>query len=158
MNNEFVWTLKVDGEDCIWKCVVTDTECITYEGDKECKHLKITNPQKKRGVLQIDTVTTVYGEMIPFQLENGVPYLKIGGKWKLSVTSFEERKRTQLKTFKLTSLVQLGIGAVACIACLIRWIAQGSMGNWFIVLIIGSIAVVAGAYQYYDINRSAKEM
>ena len=70
---EFVWNLDIDGQEKVWKCLVTEKECVTFEGDVECKHLKVMNPVRQEKILQIDTVTTVYGKQTPFQLENGIP-------------------------------------------------------------------------------------
>ena len=158
MNNEFIWTLKVDEEEHIFKCVVLENECVTYEDDVEHKHLKITNPVKKQNVLQIDTVTSVFGEQMPFQLENGVPYLQIDGKWKMSATSYAARQEKRIKDQKLIALLQLGIGAACCIACLIRYLIQSTMGSWFILLIIGSIMIVTGIAQYVDLRNVEKEL
>ena len=36
---EHIWYLEVDGEEKIFKCLVTETECITFLGDVEHKHL-----------------------------------------------------------------------------------------------------------------------
>ena len=158
MAKEYIWTLKVEGEERVWKCVVHENECVTYEGDQESKHLKITNPTKKVGVLQIDTVTAVYGEMYPFQLENGEPYLMIDGKWKRSVTGHEERVHKFIRNQKITALMQIVIGIIACLACLIRYLIQNTMGNWFIALIIGSIIIVTGTAQLIDVRNAEKEI
>ena len=90
--NEHIFRLDYDGVIKIWKCVVGEDEVVTYEGDKECKHLKIMNKERAPQVLQIDTVTAIYGEQIPFQLENGFPFLKLQGEW-VSSDTFDVAKR-----------------------------------------------------------------
>lgn len=158
MSKEFVWDIDVDGEIKVWKCVVHETEVVTYEGDEEKKHLKITNPESKQGVLQIDTVTRVYDEECPFQLEKGVPYIKLDGRWTMSSTTFEDRKQKLLKTHKITAYVQLGLGLVMGAACLVRYLLQGTMGNWWFLLVLGSIVAVSGFVQYGTIKSQLAEL
>ena len=55
MGKEFIWKIDVDGETKEWKCVLEDTEVITYEEGTESGRLAITNPEVKQHVLQIDT-------------------------------------------------------------------------------------------------------
>ncbi len=141
---EYIWYLDVDNEDKIFKCVVTDTECITYEDDREHKHLKITNPVRKNNVLQIDTVTAIYGQQIPFQLENGVPYIKIGGSWQMSETNRQERIAQGIRVNKLSSWIEIGAGAVLSLALLAKYFLTGSMGQWWILCIMGVMLIFAG--------------
>lgn len=158
MNNEFIWNLSVDGENKIYKCVVKEDEVITYEGDTECKHLKITNKEKKQNVLQIDTVTVIYGMECPFQLENGVPYIKLGGKWTMSETTFEARKKKLIQIHKISAYVQVALGIAMGLACLIRYLVMGSMGSWWFLIILGSIMAITGVVQYKEIQTQMKEL
>lgn len=158
MSKEFVWNLDFDGEEKVWKCIVHDDEVVTYEGDTEMKHLKITNPEKKQHVLQIDTVTVVYGHECPFQLENGIPYIKFGDRWTMSATTFEERKQKLIKNHKVNAFVQLGIGAAMGLACLIRYLVEGSMGNWWFMLVLGSVMAATGVLQYKELKSQLAEL
>lgn len=158
MSKEFVWNIDFDGEEKIWKCIVHENEVVTYEGEEERKHLKITNPESKQGVLQIDTVTKVYDLEVPFQLERGIPYIKLGNQWTMSGTTFEERKQKLIKTHKINAFIQLGIGAAMGLACLIRYLMEGSMGNWWFMLILGSIMAVTGFMQYKDLKSQLAEL
>ncbi len=141
---EYVWILDMDNEDKIFKCVVKDNEVVTYEGDKEHKHLKITNPVRKNKVLQIDTVTSVYGQQIPFQLENGVPYLQIDGKWHMSETNRQERIQQGIRVNKLSSWIEIGAGAVIAVATMIPYFVNGTLSDYWILSIMGVMLIFAG--------------
>ncbi len=141
---EYVWVLDIDNEDKIFKCLVTDTECITYEGDREHKHLKVMNPVRKNKVLQIDTVTSIYGQQIPFQLENGVPYIKIGNSWQMSETNRQERIAQGTRVNKLSSWIEIGAGAVMAGGLLAKYFLTGDMGQWWILSVMGVMLIFAG--------------
>ena len=118
-SNEHIFSIDYDGVIKKWKCVVLEDEVVTYEGDKECKHLKIMNKERAPQVLQIDTVTSIYGEMIPFQLENGFPFIKLEGEWVPSDTFAVARRDAQVKMYRRNSMQQIAIGIVMLLALLI---------------------------------------
>lgn len=156
MSKEFIWNLTVGDEKKVWKCVVHEDEVVTYEDEMECNHLKITNPEVKQGVLQIDTVTKVYGEEVRFQLEKNIPYINLDGKWSMSKTTFEDRKAKLVKDQKLAFILLISIGVVACLACLIRWLVQGTMGDWWFLLVLGSIMIATAYIQRYEAKTQLK--
>lgn len=139
---EFVWTLELDGEEKIWKCVVGDTECVTYEGDVEKKHLKIMNPERKQKVLQIDTTTVVYGRQTPFQLENGVPYIQIDGEWIKSDTSIEDRLNATIQMHVRTSHWQVAAGLALFAVALARQLITGE-GDWWMLTVFGTFCILS---------------
>ena len=77
VNKEYIWTLDVDNDIHEYKVLLCEDECITYEDGVECKRLKIMNKTQMQGVLQIDCQTKVFDEITDFQLENGIPYIKL---------------------------------------------------------------------------------
>lgn len=158
MSKEFVWNLEIEGEEKIFKCVVHENEVVTYEGDVEKKHLKITNPESKQGVLQIDTVTAVYGMEVPFQLERNIPYIKWGKQWLMSATTFEERKQKIIKNHKLSAYLQVALCIALCLACLIRYLVVGEVGNWWFLIVLGTIMGATGLIQYKDIKSQLAEL
>lgn len=139
---EFVWTLELDGEEKIWKCVVGDTEYVTYEGDVEKKHLKIMNPERKQKVLQIDTTTVVYGRQTPFQLENGVPYIQIDGEWIKSDTSIEDRLNATIQMHVRTSHWQVAAGLALFAVALARQLITGE-GDWWMLTVFGTFCILS---------------
>ena len=139
---EFVWTLELDGEEKIWRCVVGDTECVTYEGDVEKKHLKIMTPERKQKVLQIDTTTVVYGRQTPFQLENGVPYIQIDGEWIKSDTSIEDRLNATIHMHVRTSHWQVAAGLALFAVALARQLITGE-GDWWMLTVFGTFCILS---------------
>lgn len=158
MSKEFIFNLVVEDEDVVWKCVVHENEVITYEGDTECKHLKITNPEKKKGVLQIDTVTKVYDEILPFQLENGVPYVKIEGQWIMSDTTMEDRLQAKTKTLKKQSYAMFAVGVGFFVFMLGRYLITGTLGDWAAEPILGSFCIACGALQMIRLKQELEAM
>lgn len=158
MSKEFIFNLVVEDEDVVWKCVVHDDEVVTYEGDEECKHLKITNPEKKKGVLQIDTVTKVYDEILPFQLENGVPYVKIEGEWIMSDTTMEDRLQAKIKSLKKQSygMFALGLGFFVFMAG--RYLIAGTLGDWAAEPMLGSFCFACGVLQLFRLKQELDAM
>ncbi len=158
MSKEYVWHLLVGDEKKIWKCVVHEDEVVTYEGEEEKKHLKIMDHTVKQGVLQIDTVTKVYDMEVPFQLERNIPYIKLDNKWTMSATTFEERKQKIIQSHKLTAVMQIVIGCGMGIACLVKHLVTGDMGDWWFMLVLGSIIGITGIIQLNDIKKQLKEL
>lgn len=144
MSKEFVWELEIDKDFKIYKCVVTDTEVITYEGDVEKKHLKITNPVKKIGVLQIDTQTRIYGDLVPFRMENDTPYLLLEGSWIMSDTTRDERMEKAVATHRRNSIMETIVGAMMLLTSLVIYLVKGSLGSLSILAIIGVMIAFAG--------------
>ena len=134
---EYVWTLDIDGEEKIFKCLVTETEVITYEGDVEHKHLKIMNPECREGVLQIDTVTKIYDDMVEFQLERFIPYIKIDGHWKMSETTEMDRVEEAIGIHQKNSKIE-AISGIACLAIALgKKLLTGDLGDWWMLNVFG---------------------
>ena len=158
MSKEFIWNVAVDDQEKIFKVVLLENEIVTYEGDEEKKHIKITNPESKQGVLQIDTVTTVYGRECPIQLERNIPYIKMGGRWTMSVTTYEERKKKLIHTNKMAAYIQGGICILLCLVALGKWLLTGDMGNWWFMIVMGTFIGATGLLQYSSIKSQMKDL
>lgn len=158
MSKEFVWTLEVEGEEVIWKCVVHENECITYEGDVECKHLKITNHESKYGVQQIDCVTKVYDEILPFKLEKDIPYIKIDGDWLASDTTLEDRLQKQIKQVKKQALYMCGGGVLLLIVTLIMYLIEGTLGEWPMLPIMAIFCFTAAVLNMVRLKNELEAM
>lgn len=156
MNNEFIWSMEVDGTERVWKCVVTDKQCIFYEENEETGRMPIANPQKKQGVLQIDDKVTVFGKKCPFQLENGIPYVKITDRWVMSDTTMKARAHKMMYNQKVGGLVQmLGALVIAIGYYVICRFNEKMSENWF-VLIMASFFAVVGASQFFTARKELK--
>ena len=157
MGKEFVWTMTVDGEETPWICRVDESECVIIENGEETQRLKIENPQKKVGVLQIDSEVSVFGMKCDFQLENGIPYIKMEGKWKMSQTTFKERQDKYAYNQMVGGLAQGILGLVMCLAVLILYLVTGSTGKWWFVSILGSFMAVVGFSQWFALRKEVKQ-
>lgn len=144
---EYVWTLDIEGEEKIYKCLVTETEVITYEGDVEHKHLKITDPTCMEGVLQIDTKTKIYGEMIDFQLERFIPYIRLEGHWTMSETTEKDRMEEQIAIYKKQSKQETIAGIGCILVALGKQLITGDIGDWWILTVFGIFFISSALYR-----------
>lgn len=144
MSKEFIW-----GDD--FKAVLDDAVCTTYENGVVTNRLPFDTA---KGGLQLDEVIEVRGQRVPFQLENGVPYLQLDGKWVASDTTIAERKLELLESEKRSSRMLALIGvlliAFAGLMCLMR---PGSMRYWLIAALVGVAMIVNGIIQYSSVKK-----
>ena len=100
MTKEYIYKLEIYGEEVIWKCVISDDTCMTYEGDTLCETFQLDTSERKPHVIQLDTKAKVFQEVLPLQVENGMPFLKMDGKWVCSNTTDEDRLQANLRKHK----------------------------------------------------------
>lgn len=141
---EYVWELDYDGEIRIFKCVVTEDMVTTYEGDKECKHLKVMDHTCKQGVLQIDTITSIYGEQVSFQLERWIPYIKLQDGWESSDTTKQDRLDATVAGYKRNAKAEILVGTACVIITIIKALITGDMGDWYMLNVFGIFFIFAG--------------
>ena len=141
---EYVWELDYDGVTRIFKCVVTEDMVTTYEGDKECKHLKIMDHTCKQGVLQIDTITSIYGEQVSFQLERFIPYIKLQDGWESSDTTKKDRLDATVAAYKRNAKMEMISGILCIAAALIKSLVTGDLGDWYMLVVFGIFFIFAG--------------
>ncbi len=153
MSKEFIWGADVEGERSEFKVVVEDGVCLTYEGGELTNRMAYTVPQEKEE-MWIDEVIQVWGKRCRFQLDKGVPYLQMDGKWTASDTTMDERMLKIGKTQKLTGIVQFAMGLLMCLICLVIYLVNGTLGDkWWFLVIIGSVMGVTGILQYRNVKR-----
>lgn len=146
-SNEHIFSIDYDGVIKQWKCVVKEDEVVTYENGQEKKHLKITNPVCEPHVLQIDTVTSIYGEMIPFQLENNVPFIRLEGEWVPSDTFTAAKREAMVKMYQRQSKQESIIGAIMLAIALGKWAISGDMGQLWILSVFGVFFLASAMYR-----------
>ena len=134
---EYVWELEVAGVSREYKCLVTEEGVTTYEDGVEHKHLKITDATCMEGVLQIDCETKIFGELIPFQLERFIPYIKLDGRWIMSDTTKEDRLQQQIAIYKKQSKQEAIVGVAALLYILVTKLITGTMGDLWILSVFG---------------------
>lgn len=150
VNKEYVWEMIVNDETHYFKVFVGEDECITYEDDVECKHLKIMEKKQMEGLLQIDCKTKVFDEILPFQLENGIPYIKIEDeegelKWRMSDTTKEDRIWESVAIYKKQARTSILVGLAFVAFFLVRYLINGFVGEWDMSLVFGVLCFSAAA-------------
>ena len=163
VNKMYEWELEVDGQLVKWKCFVGENECITYEGDRECKRLKIMDKEQKEGLLQIDTQTRVWDEVVPFQLENGIPYIKVENdegerKWRMSDTTREDRLQHQIHKVKKEAYVAWACGIVFVLWCVIQYVIEGTLGEWPVAPVFAVFCIFTGFLNMTRLKNELTEM
>ena len=163
VNKMYQWELEVDGQTVQWKCFVGENECITYEGDRECKRLKIMDKTQAQGVLQIDCVTRVWDEIVPFQLENGVPYIKLEDangeqKWVSSDTTKEDRLQARIRQVKKEAYASWSMGVFFVLFCIGQLIVEGTLGEWPIMPTLGVLCFAAGLINMVRLKNELEQL
>ena len=142
VNKEYIWTLEVDNDIHEFKVFLGEDECITYEDGVECKRLKIMDKTQMQGVLQIDCKTKVFDEITDFQLENGIPYIKLEDdegqlKWCKSVTTKDDELQSQIRSVKKEAYFYAALGVVFFIWALLQKLITGQFDQVFMVPLMG---------------------
>lgn len=153
MSKEYIWGADVEGERTEFKVIVEDGVCLTYEGGELTNRLPYTVPEEA-DKMWIDEVIQVWGKNCRFQLDKGVPYLQMDGKWTASDTTTDERMQKIARTQKLSGVVQAVMGLALCLVCVIIYLVKaGDIGNWWFTAIVGSIMIVTGILQYRNVKK-----
>lgn len=134
---EYIWTLIIEEEEHEYKCLVTETEVITYEDGVEHKHLKVMDQTCLEGVLQIDTQTKIFGDMVEFQLERYIPYIRLEGRWVMSHTTEKDRMNEQVAIYKKESKLETIAGIAMILATLIKTLVTGALDDWWMMIVFG---------------------
>ena len=142
VNKEYIWNLDVDNDLHEYKVFVGEDECITYEDGVECKRLKIMDKTQMQGLLQIDCKTKVFDEITDFQLENGVPYIKLEDeegelKWISSDTTKEDRLQAKIRQLKREAYGYIIIGLIFFGISLGQLILTGHVDEMFMMPTLG---------------------
>lgn len=141
---EYVWELEINGEDHTYSCIVTETMVTTFEDGVEKKHLKIMNPECKQGVLQIDTVTSLFGEPMSFQLERFIPYIKLEDGWTSSDTTKKDRLNATVAAHTKNAKSEIIVGVICLLAAAAKWAITGEVGDWYMLNVFGIFFIFAG--------------
>lgn len=150
---EYVWALDINGEDHEYKCLVTEDEVITYEDGREHKHLKVMDHTCAVGVLQIDCETKLFGEMVGFQLERYIPYVKLANGWAMSDTTREDRLQEQVAIYRKQSKWEYIIGGAMILVNVIAGVGFGLFEDTLAFSVIGMLFIVSGAYQMIRVKQ-----
>ena len=142
INKEYIWDLEVDNDMHEFKVFVGEDECITYEDGVECKRLKIMDKTQMEGLLQIDCKTKVFDEITDFQLENGIPYLKLEDdegdhRWFMSDTTREDRLQAKIRQLKREAYGYAIIGLIFFAIALVQRLITGHFDEVLMMPMLG---------------------
>ena len=163
INKEYIWDLEVDNDIHEFKVFVGEDECITYADGVECKRLKIMDKRQMEGLLQIDCETRVLDEVTGFQLENGIPYIKIENedgdlRWCMSDTTKEDRLQEKIRIVKKEAYGYGVMGVLFFLCMLAQKLITGSLGEFPMWPILGIFAISAGALQMVRLKNEVEAM
>lgn len=156
VNKEYIWKLEVDEEIHEYKVFLGENECITYADGVECKHLKIMDKRQMQGVLQINCETLVLDEVVPFQLENGIPYVKLNGEWIMSDTTLEDRIQARIVQVKKQTYLTAAIGVFAVLYGLIPVLFPGKVIEWPAAPFLGAFCIVCAVLQMFRLKQEVQ--
>lgn len=142
INKEYIWTLEVENETHEYKVFVGEEECITYEDGVESKRLKIMDKTQMQGVIQIDCKTKVFDEIADFQLENGIPFIKLEDdegnlRWFASDTTKEDRMQDRIRQVKREAYGYTIIGLIFFAIALGQKLITGKFDDVFMFPMLG---------------------
>jgi len=144
---EYVWALDIEGEDHEYKCLVTEDEVITYQDGVEHKHLKVMDHTCMEGVLQIDCETRLFDEMVGFQLERYIPYLKLAGGWTMSDTTRDDRMAEQVQIYKNQSKWEVIVGVAMMLVHLLIELFFPDFGEVWMLSVFGIFFIASAVYR-----------
>lgn len=146
-SNNHVFSIDYDGVIKKWNCVVLEDEVVAYERSKETARIKIENRTVAPHVIQVDTTVNIYGEEIPFQVENGYPFIMLEDEWVASDTFMEAKQEAAVKMYQRSSKQEAIMGCVMLAAMVVAWIINGALGDWWILSVFGIFFLSSAAYR-----------
>lgn len=163
VNKNYIWELDVDGEIHEFKVFVGEDECITYTDGVECKRLKIMDKTQMQGLVQIDCQTRVLDEITDFQLENGIPYIKLEDeegdrKWYKSDTTKEDELQARIRSVKRESYFYAALGIVFILWAAIQRIITGHFDDVFMIPMMGIFCFTCFGLQMVRLKNELEAM
>ena len=142
---EYIWTLLIDEVEREYKCLVTETDVTTYEDGVQKDYIQIEDTTCLEGTLQIDTKTEIFGDMVDFQLERFIPYIRLEGSWTMSHTTEKDRMNEQIAIYKKQSKQETVAGCGFLVATMAKFLISGELGDWWMLIIMGIFILSSAA-------------
>lgn len=155
---EYIWTLLIDDKEREYKCLVTEMDVTTYEDGVQKDHLTITDPTCLEGTLQIDTQTEIFGDMVDFQLERFIPYIRLDGHWAMSHTTENDRLNEQVAIYKKQSRTEAVVGSCFLLATLGKVLFIGALDDWWMMIIMGIFILSSAALRMVRLRNELTAM
>lgn len=163
INKEYIWELEVDDSMHEFKVFVGEEECVTYQDGEECKRLKIMNKTQMQGLLQIDCKTRVFDEITDFQLENGIPYIKLedeegNRKWFKSDTTKEDELQARIRSVKKEAYFYALLGLGFIVWAVLMKIITGHFDEVFMIPMMGIFCFTCCGLQLVRLKNELLDM
>jgi hypothetical protein len=146
MTKEYIFTMNFDDGDYQkkWKCVVSEDKCVTYAEDEKCETFKLDTTERKPHVIQLDTMAKVFDEVLPLQVENGIPFLKMDGTWECSDTTDEDRLMANVSKYKKEAYFYALLGICMIVFQLVDWAWLKFSGEMPMFIVLGVFSISCG--------------
>ncbi len=160
MTKEYIFTMSFDDGDYFkeWKCVISDDKCVTYAEGVQCETFRLDTSERKPHVIQLDTQAKVFDEVLPLQVENGMPFLMMDGRWVCSDTTDEDRMVANIRKYKKESYVYALIGILLIIAHFVDKKYFGIMTEIPIFLVMGIFSISSGGFTMVRLHLELRDM
>ena len=160
MTKEYIFTMAFDDGDYEkqWKCVVYDDKCVTYNENEQCQTFRLENKERAPHVIQLDTEAKVFDEVLPLQIENGIPFLKMDGRWECSDTTDEDRLQANIVKYRKESYFYAALGIAMILFQLIDWAFLSISGDMPMFIVLGIFSISCGAITMVRLNNEMKAM
>lgn len=158
MNKEYIFTMDIRGTEAIWKCVVTDDKCVTYNNGVECQTFRLDSQVRQPGVIQLDTEAQVFDEILPLQIENGIPFLRMDGTWECSDTTDEDRLMANVTKYKKEAFFYVLLGLGMIVFQLIDWAFIHFSGDMPMFIVLGVFSITCGGITMVRLKNELGEL
>ncbi len=163
VNKAYIWELEVDNVVHEYKVFVGENECVTYEDGVECKRLKIMDKTQMQGLIQIDCKTKVFDDITDFQLENGIPYIKLEDdegnlKWYKSDTTKEDELQARIRSVKKESYCYAVLGVVFLVWALLQKLLTGHFDDVLMIPVMGVFCFTCCGLQLVRLKNELEAM
>ena len=158
MTKEYIFTMAFDDGDYQkeWKCVVYEDKCVTYAEGVECQTFQLATTERMPRVIQLDTEAKVFDEVLPLQIENGIPFLKMDGRWECSDTTDEDRLQANIIKYKKESAFFAMLGIAMITFQLVDWCFLKFSGDMPMFIVLGIFSISCGGITMVRLNNEMK--
>lgn len=160
MTKEYIFTMAFDDGDYEkqWKCIVYEDKCVTYNEGVECQTFLLENKERAPHVIQLDTEAQVFDEILPLQIENGIPFLKMDGKWECSDTTDEDRLQANIRKYKKESYFYAALGIAMIAFQVVDWAFLRFSGDMPMFIVLGVFCISSGVVTMVRLNNEMKAL
>lgn len=143
---EFKWSTRIAGKHCVVCCKVEGSYYTLYANDERVGSFQRKMGQNRDG--GIDEPITIWGEECRFVVWNEQPDVVVRGRLLGEKTEYLLEKQARERSFFMTGIVMMIIGAVIAVVYMI--LTYAAPGKDYSGMLLGTVLLVAyGAYLLY---------